>query len=323
MLAAVVRNYDVGVRLEEIPDPVPTGDAVVVEVLGAGICHTDLHLLHWRNRPLPLVMGHEVAGYAEGLGPVLVHQSWGCGRCRICLRGEEQLCPDVTEAGFERPGGYAAKILVPHPRYLLPLGGLDPVRAAPLTDAAATSYRAVRRASPWLRTDHDRVVVIGAGALGKFAIQFLRLLTPARVIAVDVSAAKRAEALTLGAHEARTGDELAGRRAEVVLDLVVEHDTLALAAGLVPPGGMIMRIGSGNGSLPFGRGVLPPEVTLTSARGGSISDVSAVVDLARAGKIRWDVEPIPLSEVAAGLRRLERGEVTGRLVLTPTGAGDD
>ncbi|WP_156252337.1 alcohol dehydrogenase catalytic domain-containing protein [Pseudactinotalea terrae] len=319
MLAAVVRDYDAGVQLEKLPDPVPSGDAVVVDVLGAGICHTDLHLLQWRNRELPLIMGHEIAGTVPGYGPVLVHQSWGCGHCRSCRRGEEQLCSDVTEAGFERPGGYAEKVLVPHPRYLIPLGELDPRRAAPLTDAAATSYRAVRRAAPWLSSEQDRAVVIGAGALGQFAIQFLRLLTPAHVIAVDLSEDKRADALVLGAHEAVTAKELGGRRAEVVLDLVTEDDTLALAAALVEPGGMIMRIGSGNGSLPFGRGVVPPEVTFMSARGGSLADVTEVVELARAGRLRWETEEIPLTDVVGALDRLARGDVQGRLILTPGG----
>lgn len=321
MLAAVVRDYDLGVQLEEIADPVPTGDEVVVDIKGAGICHTDLHLLQWRNRELPLIMGHEVAGIAEGYGPVLVHQSWGCGRCRRCAQGEEQLCENITEAGFERPGGYAEKILVPHPRYLIPLGDLDPRRAAPLTDAAATSFRAVRRAASWLQSEQDHVVIVGAGALGQFAIQFLRLLTPAHVIAVDISSRKRDEALALGAHEAVSADELSGRRAEVVLDFVTEDDTLALGAQLMVPGGMIMRIGSGNGSLPFGRGVLPPEVTLMSARGGSIGDVTEVVQLARQGRLHWDTEQIPLADVLTGLQRLERGEVQGRLILTPGDGG--
>lgn len=317
MLAAVVRDYDAGIRLEEVPDPVPSGDEIVVEVHGAGICHTDLHLLQWRNRDLPLIMGHEVAGVVPGRGAVLVHQSWGCGRCRICRSGQEQLCPDVTEAGFERPGGYAEKILVPHPRYLIPLGDLDPRHAAPLTDAAATSFRAVRRAQSWLQDGRDSVVVIGAGALGQFAVQFLRLLTPARVIAVDLAEHKRAEALAAGAHEAVTAPALDGRRAEVVLDLVTEDDTLALAASLVTPGGMIMRIGSGNGTLAFRRGVVPAEVTFMSARGGSLADVTQVVALAREGRLRWETEQIPLSDVHQGLERLERGDVQGRLVLTP------
>ena len=315
MRVAALHRYGDPLVLQDWPDPEPTGDQVVVDVRAAGMCHTDLHLMQWRNRPLPLVMGHEIAGHADGLGPVLVHQSWGCGRCAICRRGDEQLCPDVAEAGFERPGGYAEKVLVPSAKYLIPLDGLAPERAAPLTDAGSTAYRAVRRAAAFLPPG-GRAVLIGVGALGQFGVQFLRLLTDAEVIAVDVSDAKLARAAELGAHRTVRAEQLAGP-VDVVLDFVCESDTLALAARLVQPGGLIMRIGSGDGWLRFGRGVVPPEVTFTSARGGSLADVRAVLAHARRGELRWDVETIALDEVNDGLERLRRGEVTGRLVLIP------
>lgn len=316
MRVAVVRDYDKPLEIEEWPDPVPEGDEVVVTVAAAGMCHTDLHLLHWKNRPLPLVMGHEIAGYAEGFGAVLVHQSWGCGTCAICQRGEEQLCQDIAEAGFERAGGYAEKVLVPSAKYLLPIGELSPLRAAPLTDAAVTSYRAVRRAIPFLRAG-DPVLVIGVGALGQFAVQFLRLLTEAEVIAVDLSESKRARALQLGAHQALTPEEVT-MPIVASLDFVTEDSTLQLAAGLIQPGGLIMRVGSGEGSLKFGRGgVVPPEVTFTSARGGSLADVAAVIEYAQRGQLQWEVEPILLDDVNVGLDRLRAGDVEGRLVLTP------
>ncbi len=316
MKVAALHRYGDPLVIEDWPDPQPVGEQVVVRVDAAGMCHTDLHLMQWRNRPLPLVLGHEIAGYAEGIGPVLVHQSWGCGKCSTCLRGDEQLCPDVAEAGFERPGGYAEKVLVPSRKYLLPLGGLSPERAAPLTDAGSTAYRAVRRAAPFLPAG-GRAVLIGAGALGQFGVQFLRLLTDAEVVAVDVSEERMARAVQLGAHRAVRAEELTGS-ADVVLDFVCEEDTLALAARLMQPGGLIMRIGSGEGSLRFGRGgVVPPEVTFTSARGGSLADVAAVLEHARRGELSWEVETIPLEAANEGLERLRRGDVAGRLVLTP------
>ncbi|MER2533831.1 MAG: alcohol dehydrogenase catalytic domain-containing protein [Rhizobiaceae bacterium] len=318
MRVAVIRDYDKGIELEDWPEPAPTGDEVVVTVHGAGICHTDIHLMQrWRNRPLPLVLGHEVAGIEPDMGTVLVHQSWGCGKCAACQRGEEQLCIAIREAGFERPGGFAEKIVVPHRRYLIPLGDLDPVRAAPLTDAGATSYRAIRRALPWLQRPKCRAMVFGVGGVGQFAIQFLRLMTDATVVAVDVSEEKLKTALDLGAHEACHPDDLAGLEAQAVFDLVAEGDTLERAARLVPSGGLIMRIGSGGATLVFGRGVLRPEVMLTSSLGGSMRDVTDVVAMAREGKLRWEVETMPLERVHEGLERLERGEVRGRLILTP------
>lgn len=318
MRVAVIRDYDKGIAVEEWPEPQPIGDEVVVTVHGAGVCHTDLHLIQrWRNRPLPLVLGHEVAGMAPGMGPVLVHQSWGCGHCPACQRGEEQLCTTIKEAGFERPGGYAEKIIVPHKRYLIPLSDLDPVRAAPLTDAGATSYRAVRRALPWLDRPQCRAMVFGVGGVGQFTVQFLRLMTDATVVAVDIDRAKLDRALELGAHEAFHIDDIEGQQAHAVFDLVAEGDTLERAARLVPSGGLIMRIGSGGATLVFGRSALRPEVMLTSSLGGSMRDVTDVVAMAREGKLKWEIETLPLEHVVEALERLEKGQVRNRLILTP------
>src|SRR5207237_5276163 len=115
--------------------------------------------------------------------------------------GEEQLCSSAHEAGWVEDGGYAELVRVPSRRYLFPLAGIDPVQAAPLADAGITSYRAVRRVANFL-SDRARAIVIGCGGLGQFAIQYLKLLTDARVIAVDSVAAKQRRALELGADEA-------------------------------------------------------------------------------------------------------------------------
>src|SRR4051794_36729963 len=193
--AAVLRAFGEPLALETRPEPEPRGDEVVVRVRGAGVCHSDVHIADGAAQvPLPLVPGHEVAGDAPGLGPVLVYAAWGCGGGAWCRAGDEQLCPRAAEGGWGGGGGYAGALLGPSPRYLLPLDGLDPVRAAPLADAALTPFRAVRRVRERLRAG-DTALVVGAGALGQFAIQYLRLQTDARVVAVDVAEAKRARAL--------------------------------------------------------------------------------------------------------------------------------
>jgi propanol-preferring alcohol dehydrogenase len=91
---------------------------------------------------------------------VVVHGGWGCGECRDCLAGDEQRCERSRAPGFQADGGYAEALLIPHPRHLVGLGRLDPVRAAPLADAGITPYRAIRRAERWL-TSGGRVLVIG------------------------------------------------------------------------------------------------------------------------------------------------------------------
>jgi len=277
--AAVLRRVGVPLRLEDRPLPQPRGEEVLVRVRGAGVCHSDLHMIDGRipGLPLPRVLGHEIAGVAEGLGAVLVYASWGDGTCRWCRLGEEQLCARAAEPGWVRDGGYAEAVVVPSKRYLLPLGDLDPVRAAPLADAGVTAYRAVRRVLPWL-AGGGTAVVLGAGGLGQFAIQLLGHASDARVVAVDPDQAKRDQARRLGADQtAAAGADLEPGGAVAVLDLVGSDATMAEAARLVRPTGVVMVVGEAGGRLPFGFGTVPNEAHLTTSLWGSYRDLVAVV----------------------------------------------
>ncbi len=298
-----------------MPQAEPGG--LVLRVLGAGVCHTDLHMADGAiaGLPLPLVLGHEIAGEAEGVGPMLVFASWGCGSCIHCRNGEEQLCRDAKEPGWVRDGGYADYVAVPSPRYLIPLGGLDPVRAAPLADAGVTPYRAVRRALPWLK-DGGSVLVIGAGGLGQFAIQFLKLMTSARILVMDPSEAKRRRALELGADAVLSTDQPA-RGCVAAFDFVGTDESLERAAEAVERGGLVMLVGEAGGRVPFGFGAVDHEVSLTTSVWGSRADLEAVLDLARAGQLMWEIEEFRLEAANEALDRLRRGQIAGRAVLRP------
>src|SRR5437667_199168 len=152
------------------------------------------------ERRFPLGMPHVSAN-------MHVHTPWGCGECRFCRRSEEMICPGAREAGIFQDGGYAEYVRVPARRYLYPIGDLDPVEAAPLGCGGLTPYRAVKHARAWLGPG-SRALVLGAGGLGQFGIQYLRLLTGATVHAGDPSAQKRERALELGAEEASAPEEL-------------------------------------------------------------------------------------------------------------------
>ncbi len=157
-------------EVQDVPEPDPGPGEVVVKVGGAGLCHSDLHLIHdfepgmmpWQP---PFTLGHENAGWVHAVGagvtgwdigqPVAVYGPWGCGRCYRCRQGMENFCENVGEldgigAGLGRDGGLAPLMLVPSARFLVPLTTLDPVEAAPLTDAGLTPYRAVKRSLPIL-----------------------------------------------------------------------------------------------------------------------------------------------------------------------------
>ncbi|MEW6364970.1 MAG: alcohol dehydrogenase catalytic domain-containing protein [Acidobacteriota bacterium] len=317
MKAAVLRQFGQPLCIEDRPTPEPKGEEILVRVLAAGVCHSDLHLQDgaYPNLHLPLVLGHEIAGVAEGIGQVLVYASWSCGLCNSCRAGNNQLCPEATEAGWARDGGYAEYVLVPSRKYLIPLEGLDPITAAPLADAGCTPYRAVQRICPWLDRGCN-VVVIGAGGLGQFAIQYLRLLTPSKVIVIDHSDAKRLRALELGAHEASSPDA-APEHARAVLDFVGSDDTLRMAARIVDRSGIVVQVGEGGGRLPFGLGLIPHEAVFTTSIWGSPADLAAVLEHARRGEIQMQVQTMPLQEVNEAFDRLRRGGVRGRLVLLP------
>ena len=344
MLAARLHAPGEALRLEEVLLPDPTGTEVRVRVAACGVCHTDLHIVDGTQTrvELPLTLGHEVSGYVDAAGPdaeallrrsklaigdaVLVFGGWGCGTCRECLAGAEQRCPSSRAPGFQADGGYAGSMIVPHPRHLVPLRSLDPVRAAPLADAGVTPYRAVRRAAPWLAPG-SRVLLIGCGALGQFALQYLRLLPDAgrdlviTVRELDPDRLERASELgadigLLASDAPMTLEAMAGP-ADVVLDLVGNDDTLAHAAAVVAPDGLVLLVGESGGHLPFGFDPLPVESWLTTVAWGSRDDVRDVVRLAAGGRLHWDVEAVPLREVAAAHGRLRAGDFDCRLVLIP------
>ncbi len=160
------------------------------------------------------------------------------------------------------------------------------------------------------------MLVFGAGGLGQFAIQYLRLLTAATVVAVDPSQAKRQRALSLGAHDAAApGDDLPA--AGAVFDFVGSDATLRQAVEHVLPAGAVMVVGEAGGRIPFGFADSPYEVHLTSSVWGSYDDLRAVLGIAQRGDLTWDVEPLPLDQANEALSRLRNGEVAGRIVLTP------
>ena len=343
MLAVRLRGPGEALTIEDVPLPEPAGTQVRIRVAGCGVCHTDLHVVDGVQARvvLPRTLGHEVAGRVDAVGPdaagplrrarlklgdaVVVAGGWGCGACDDCLAGEEQRCGQSTAPGFQVDGGYAEAMLVPHPRHLVGLRDLDPVEAAPLADAGITPYRAVRRARPWLDGER-RVLIIGCGALGQFTLQYLRMgraRSALRIAVRELEPARLERAAELGAdYGLLDGDpemtiEALGGAADVVFDVVGTDVTLAHAAAVVAPDGLVMLVGEAGGRLPFGFETTPIEAWLTTVAWGSRDDLRDVVRIARRGRLRWDVERMPLRDAAKAHARLRRRKVNGRFVLVP------
>lgn len=340
MRAARIHGYREPFRIEEIPTPEPGPGEVLVRIASAGACHSDLHLM---SGELPMIgqfpstLGHENAGYVHALGPgavgfeseepVLVFGGWGCGSCRVCLGGEEQLCDFFSWGGIGRPGGYAEYLVVPSARHLVRLpGAIDPAVAAPLADAALTPYRAVKRALPRL-VPGTTAVTIGVGGLGQYGLQLLKTLSPARVVAVDVSPAKRALATELGADlvidstEADAASQIAAFTADAgaaaVVDFVGSDQTLALAGRAVGRKGLLVLVGLAGGSLPFSFMGVAVEAEFVASDWGSRNELAEVVALAERGLVTGRVERYGLEEINHVFERLRAGQIEGRAVLNP------
>lgn len=154
-------------EFQEAPDPHAGPGQIVVKVAGSGLCHTDFTVIgreqsYWKDDGPPFTLGHEIAGWVEEFGSgvkgfqngdaVAVNPSWAsCGRCHMCRSGEENFClyqKAIRAPGVGYDGGHAPYVLVPEARFLVPIGDLDPIDAAPLTDAGLTTYSAIKSALP-------------------------------------------------------------------------------------------------------------------------------------------------------------------------------
>ena len=339
-----VRSYAAGepLRIEEVPVPKPRDSEIRIKVAGCGVCHSDLLIARTdrMRAERPITLGHEVGGWIDAVpagaaaelktarlhegDPVVVFGGWGCGACAQCSIGEEQRCERSISPGFQRDGGYAEYMLVPHARHLVPIGDLPPDHAAPLADAGVTPWRAVQRAAAWLQPG-ARVLLIGLGGLGQFALQYLRRMPDLTIAVREQSPEKLATASELGADLGLLmGDEALvelglGGPADVVFDFVGNDSSLDYAVRNVAPGGLVSLVGEGGGRYEFSFRQMPVEASLTTTAWGSISDLREVVRLARRGRMKWQVERMPLAEAAAAHDRLAEGRVAGRIVLVPRG----
>lgn len=344
MQALQLADWHQPAQLRDVAAPEPGPGQVVIRIGGAGACHSDLHLMDefqpgqvpWQP---PFTLGHENAGWVESLGagvtgieigqPVAVYGAWGCGHCHRCVQGIENYCDNArtiasSGGGLGSDGGMARYMLVPSPRFLVPLDGLHPVDAAPLTDAALTPYHAIKR-SLRLLVPGSTAVVIGAGGLGHMAIQILGALTPAQVIAVDRSADALGLAHDLGAHTVQAGAEASraireltkGRGVDVIIDLVGATETLALAQRVARSMSHLTLVGIAGGTVPFGFATQAYEVSMINTYWGTIPELMEVIALAEAGRIRAHVEKFTLANANEAYDRMRRGELRGRAVIVP------
>lgn len=333
-------------EVTEIEKPSPGPGEVLLKITAAGVCHSDDFIMNLPAEQiangLPLTLGHEGAGIVAEIGDgvtglelgtsVLVYGAWGCGTCWHCSRGEENYCPRAAELGIVppglgSPGAIAEYMIVDSPRHLVPIGDLDPVTTVPLTDAGLTPYHAIKRSLHKLRGG-STAVVIGAGGLGHVAIELLRHLSPARVVALDVNEEKLEFARSVGAHEAVLSDGSAIENvraltgpggAALVLDFVGFQPTIDIAMGVAGVASDVTIVGIGDfvAHAKVGFGQSPWEVSVTAPYWGSRSELIELVDLAHQGVFDIAVERFALDDAVEAYRKLAAGTLRGRAVIVP------
>jgi propanol-preferring alcohol dehydrogenase len=290
----------------------------------------------------PFTLGHENAGWVSAVGEgvkgfkdgdaVAVYGPWGCGHCHACQLSMENYCENWAQmkgfgGGLGLDGGMAEYMLVPSARLLVPLGGLSPAKAAPLSDAALTPYHAIKRALPHLNAD-STAVVVGVGGLGHMAIQLLRVLAPVRIIAADIDDKKLQHAKTLGADDivnnrnaveaAERIQQITGPRgAGLVLDCIGVQSTLDLGAKLLGRNSVWTIVGLGGGRHEFRHGSTPYGTVMSVPYWGSRVELMEVIAMARDGRIHAETREFPLMDAVNVYARLKAGQITGRAVLVP------
>lgn len=344
MKAILFDQFAGPLRLEDLPEPVPPADGVVIELRATGVCRSDWH--GWQGHDpditwLPHVPGHELAGVVAELGHEV--SNWrpgdrvtmpfvaGCGSCGECKAGAPQVCRHQFQPGFTAWGAFAERVAVPYADFNLVAlpDELDFVTAASLGCRLGTAYRAV--ALQGRVAAGDWIAIHGCGGLGLSAVLIATALG-GRVVAIDIQNAALALATQFGAehaiHAVETGDvpaavrEVTAGGADVSLDALGSRVTCANSVRSLRRRGRHVQVG-----LLAGDDATPPvpmelvvarELELYGSHGIAAADYPPLLDLVTSGRVdprRLVQRTIALADVPEALAALEQFESSGITIV--------
>ncbi len=353
MKAQVLHKYDpemkadVWVTGEELPNPkIEKASDVIVKIGAAGVCRTDLHIIEgvWKhitdqnNDLLPMVMGHENAGWIEEVGKdvtgfkkgdaVILHPkvSGTGGTCLDCRRGNDMHAEDPIFAGLNvKHGGYS-ELLQTSVRNLIKIPKvLGPIDVAPFSDAGLTAYRVVKKATRHLLPG-ENCVIIGAGGLGHIAIQCMKAMCAANIIVVEKAKAPLDHAMELGAdhgvlidgNEIEKVKELTkGKGAEAVIDFVGEKGSTPMGIKMTKATGTFYIVGYGEEIRVLAIDMIDQEKSIVGSLVGTWAELYELMELADKGLVKLSMKEYKLEEANKALHDLNDGKIKGRAVLVP------
>jgi len=314
-------------------------DDVQIDILFAGICHSDIHQVRseWGNSKFPMVPGHEIVGRVTSVGAnvkkVKVGDMAGVGcmvdSCRVCppcTEDHEQFCQkssaatyNSTEMDRKTPtyGGYSQQIVVTERFVLAVPASLDPAGAAPLLCAGITTYSPLRQ---WSCKPGSRVGVVGLGGLGHMAVK-LAAAMGAEVTMLSTSESKQADAKRLGATSfvlTSNKDALKALRGhfDLLIDTVsASHDYNAMLALLRPFGAMVV-VGASPEPTPVSAfSLIGGSKRLAGSAIGGIRETQEMLDFCAKHAIVSDVEVIQARQINEAYDRTVRGDVRYRFSI--------
>lgn len=338
MEAAILKAFGSPLEMSQVDKPEPGPGEVLIRVKACGVCHSDLHLADgdWdllkKITKMPLVLGHEVAGLIEAVGPGVTDWKpgdragvpwlhWTCGQCEYCTSGRETLCGEQAITGVTVDGGFAEFVKAKASHTARIPDSLTLEEVAPLFCAGLTVYKAIKSSGI---QPGELLAVCGVGGLGHLAIQIAKA-RGMRVAALDIADDKLELAKECGADlaiHAVTGNPRKALRsaggAHVVMVCSGSKAAYEMALGCVRKGGTLVAVGMPPEPIPVSAVTLVAgELRIIASAVGTREDMRELLDLAAKGGIKCRFETKPLAEANAVLQRMKSGEITGRVVLTP------
>ncbi len=339
-----VRLTQIGhpLELQEIPVP-PIGEKdILVRVRAAGICHSDAHYRAGRSTmgPLPITLGHEVAGVVEKIGSqvnnvkigerVCLHYNITCGDCYSCSTGDEQFCDKVKMLGHHVDGGYAEFIAVPA-RNAISLPDEIPFEAgATLMCASATALHALRKGRI---SAGETAAIFGVGGLGLSAVQLAKAMGAVEVYAVDIQQdklelASEYHAVPINASRADAVEEIRkltkGRGVHVAIEMIGLKKTMEQAIDSLGNLGRAVMVGLNQQPISVNAytQIIGKEAEIIGSNDHLLSELPLLVEWARRGvldtsRVVSQVIPLDAEKINQRLDDLEKFTSDVRVVIAP------